>query len=343
MKAIYLKIFAINFLLMLLVTSVKLFGGGEVGIVSPVGSADVFETLRPKLEQVRNTYKLTKDSYIFPQAGASATYSEAAGYAVVDFASGKIVEEKNLEEQLPIASITKVMTAVVALDLLSPEEQLGVSDTAANIEPTRAGFLPGETLTVEELLHALLLTSANDAAEILKEGTDKKYKSAVFIRAMNAKAEFLGLSQSHFQNPQGYDASTHYSSVRDVAVLTHYALTNYPLIAEIVRKDYMYLEPTSTHKQFDLYNWNGLIGVYPQTEGVKIGYTDAAEKTTVVVSNRAGRKMLAVVLGAPDIIKRDLWAAELLDIGYQKTERLEPIKVTEEMLLEKYASWKTWN
>ena len=97
------------------------------------------------------------------------------------------------------------------------------------------------------------------------------------------------------------------------------------------------------HKQFDLYNWNGLLDVYPDVHGVKIGNTAAAQKTTIVYSTRGGKKLVAVVLGAPDITKRDLWAAKLLDIGYQQTLGLPPVNVTEEQLAAKYSTWHYWN
>jgi len=160
---------------------------------------------------------------------------------------------------------------------------------------------------------------------------------------MNEKATFLNLHDTHFTNPQGFDDNDNYSSAEDLARLTNYALTNYPLFSTIVKKDYAFLPADFHHKQFDLYNWNGLLDVYPNSEGVKIGNTPDAGYTTVVVANRDGKHILAVVLGAPDVLHRDLWAAELLDHGYTETLSLAPINVTEEQLKEKYATWHYWN
>jgi D-alanyl-D-alanine carboxypeptidase len=197
-------------------------------------------------------------------------------------------------------------------------------------------------LTVDELLQAAMMTSANDAVEVIKEGVDNKYHEAVFVRAMNEKSQALGLHHSSFANPQGFDDQKNFSSVEDLAVLTHYALTNYPRIAEIVKKDYTILAESNSHKKFDLYNWNGLIGVYPEIIGMKIGNTDQAGKTTIVISQREGKKLLVILLGAPGLYERDLWAADLLDLGYQRTKQLEPIAVTREQLKNKYESWQYW-
>ncbi len=152
-----------------------------------------------------------------------------------------------------------------------------------------------------------------------------------------------GLKHTSFDNSQGYDSPHQYSSVGDIAILTHYVLKNYPLITEIVKKAYYFLPADEYHKQYDLYNWNGLIDVYPATVGVKIGNTASAKKTTVVLSERGGKKILVILLGAPGIIERDLWAAQLLDLGYKRTLGMDPIAITKEQLQKKYASWQYWN
>src|SRR5581483_9066324 len=103
-----------------------------------------------------------------------------------------------------------------------------------------------------------------------------------------------------------------YSTVEDQAILMHYALTNYPLIAAIVQKDHGEISASATNTYQYLNNWNGLIGVYPGTYGIKIGNTDDAKSTTAVVSQRDGKNILAIVLGAGGTVERDLDAAQLL-------------------------------
>lgn len=237
--------------------------------------------------------------------------------------------------------LPKIMTAIVALDLASPQDVFTASHKAATITPTRIGIHAGDKLTLEELLRGMLLTSGNDAAEVIRQGVDGLYSDTVFMRAMNEKAAFLGLSDTHFDNPQGYDGKTHYSSTHDIAVLTHYALTNYPLIADIVQREKDVVDATETHEALYLPNWNGLLGVYPDVFGVKIGNTGRAGSTTVVGAKRNGKQVLTVVLGAPGIVERDMWAAQLLDLGFERLG-VKPAFITESELRLKYRTWDYW-
>lgn len=341
-----LKIFLASFLMTFFLVSVQLVGIELPNFTNSISKekSDVFEQrIIPLLKVGENNFFLRRPSQFIRDVHAANPWDEAHAYLVVDMDNGNIIAEKNANQKFPIASLTKIMTAIVALDLSSPDEFFTVSESAASQIPTKIGVVAGQQMTLEELLHAVMLTSANDAAEVIREGIDKKYKTKIFVRAMNKKAELLGLKNTHFTNPQGFDAPYHFSTAEDLARLTQYALTHYPFFAQIVKKEYMYLKKNKYHKQFDLYNWNGLVGVYPQVLGVKIGNTDAAKKTTIVVAKRQGKTVLVVLLGAPGIIERDLWAAELLNIGFKKTLGLESIQITDNMLREKYARWRYWN
>ncbi len=340
-----LKIFIVSFVITFIIVSLQLVGIELPHFTSPLPKekVDIFEQILPRLKVSGNNFSLKRSSQFIRNVHASGPWDEAHAYLVVDMDNGNVIAEKNANYPFPIASLTKIMTAIVALDLASLDDLFTVSEDAASQIPTKIGVVAGQQLTLEELLHAVMLTSANDAAEVIREGIDEKYKSQVFIRAMNKKAELLGLKNTHFTNPQGFDSPNHFSTAEDLAKLTHYALTHYPFFAQIVKKEYMYLEKNKYHKQFDLYNWNGLIGVYPNVLGVKIGNTEAAKKTSVVVAKRQGKTMLVVLLGAPGILERDLWSAELLNIGFKRTSGLDAITVTDEMLREKYATWKYWN
>lgn len=304
---------------------------------------DPFDNVKPMLYKRVNTYSLKKDFKIFPETVAASTYESASAYAVVDMDSGKILYTKNSDVSIPIASLTKLMTSVIALDLADPNELFTVSKNASQIIPTKIAVIPGERYTLEELLYAVMLTSANDAAQVVLEGVNAKYGGDVFIKAMNEKAQFLKLSCTHFANPQGFDDPQNYSCPEDLAILSHYALTNYPLLKELVKEDHHILEANSNHREHYLNNWNGLIGVYPNVTGIKIGNTGRAGTTTIVVSERAGRTLLAVVLGTSDVLKRDLAAAELLDIGFEEVAGLQAVSITEDQLREKYSTWKYFN
>ncbi len=337
-----LKIFLSTLIAIFILTSLHLIGIKAPQLIVPLPTEpDVFfDTIVPKLQEKGSTYRLYKKQEFIPKAHATGEYEEASAYVVVSFDSGDIIASKNLSKALPIASLTKIMTSIVALDLADPSERFAMTKSAAAAVPTKLVAPIGEEFTVDELLHATLMTSANDAAGALKDGIDAKYGKKVFIRAMNEKAQSLGLQHTSFANPQGFDDPNNYSSVEDLAILTHYAIANYPLLAEIAKKDYLRLQPDSFHGMYHLPNWNGLIGVYPATTGVKIGNTGDAGKTTVVVSEREGKKVMAIVLGAPGIIQRDLWAAQLLDLAYEETMKLDPVAITEEQLREKYISWQ---
>lgn len=297
------------------------------------------EQIVPRLSKHKNTYKLKdKNPSAVGQVDASEKV-DATAYLLTDFDSGEVLFSQNENTKLSIASLTKIMTAVVSLDLANPSDIFTVSAPAAAIPPTSIGVIPGQKMSLDELLQSILMTSANDAAQVVLEGINDKYSSPVFIHAMNQKAQFLGLTNTHFANPQGFDDEKNYSSAKDLAILTHYALTKYPRIAQIVGKDYAFLPASEDHKQFDLYNWNGLLGVYPDILGVKIGNTDHAGYTTIVLSNRGGKKLLAVILGTQNILSRDRVAAQLLDMGYEHSLSLQRLNISQGALLAKYNTW----
>lgn len=313
-------------------------------MVSPQpAKVDPIQNLIPKLEKKKNSFLLNRDKNLVPQAQASADYYQSHSFVVIDFETGKVLLEKDSDKRFPMASLTKVMSSVVALDLAEAQDLMEVTQKASKIAPTKMGVVPGQRWTLEQLLNAALMTSANDAVEVIRDGIDQKAGDPVFVTAMNKKAEFLNLKNSHFTNPQGFDNSQHYSSAADLAVLSHYALENYPLISEIAKKDYQFYSEDEDHKQADLYNWNGLLGTYPGIQGLKIGNTENASYTTIVLSEREGKKVLTVLLGAPGILQRDLWASELLDQGFEKLADLPPVNLTEEQLKTKYKTWKYFN
>lgn len=313
----------------------------EERVPSQIQKVDVFPKIKEKIRKKGSNYSLNKKTAFVAQARAAGQFDLASSYIVVDYDTGDILFERNHTKKLPMASLTKIMTAVVALDLADPSDTFVVSKRAATITPTRIGIWEGDILTLEELLTGLLLTSGNDAAQTIKEGVDNKYNESVFIRAMNEKAAFLGLDNTHFSNPQGYDLRKHYSSAHDIAILTHYALTNYPLIADIVKRENAVIPAYSTHEVLYLPNWNGLLGVYPNVFGVKIGNTEKAGSVVVVGSEREGKRVLTVVLGTPGIIERDWWASQLLDLGFEKLG-ISPVNVTESQLRIKYRTWDYW-
>lgn len=308
-------------------------------VVSPVGDRQLSDMFDPFLQMHRDGFRIQA---VTQQTNLSTDLTENS-YIAVDFTTGNTILSKNTSQKVPIASLTKIMSAMVALDLMSAQETITVSKYASLMPPTKIGISAGEKLTLDELLHGMLMTSANDAAQAVADGVNSKYQQNIFVWAMNRKAQLLGLKYTHFSNPQGFDNTQNYSTASDLAILSHYALTYYPEIARIVQEDYVQLPASSLHKQYDLYNWNGLLDVYPNVSGIKIGNTTAAKYTNIVVSQRENKEILVVMLGASGVLQRDLDAATLLDDAYQQEYALSPVGVNETMLMQKYQTWKYWN
>ncbi len=302
------------------------------------------QTTEQKLYALHNSFHVSSSTTFTSQAYANGTtpYDGAEEYVAIDNNTGSVLLEKNMQYSVSIASLTKIMTAVVALDLAKPTDQITISQKAAEEFPTTIGVVPGQQMTVAELLHGMLMTSANDAAQAVADGINAKYGSDIFIQAMNKKAELLGLTHTHFANPEGFDNAQNYSSAQDLAILAHYALTNYPTISDIVKQDYLHMDATASHKQFDLNNWNGLLGVYPGVYGMKIGNTGGAGYTTIVAAKRNGKDILAVLLNAPGVLERDEWTAQLLDDAFGKFG-IPPANITQDELQAKYATWQYYN
>lgn len=332
------KVFIVSFAATFLMVLIPHIKNASIQLVNPYVKPQVMDIIKPKLERWGSEIKLKKDTQIIPQVLASADYDQALAYAVVDFDSGAVLVEKNFSKELPIASLAKLMTAIVSLDLANKEDIFEVSDYSASQIPTKVMLKTGERYSLEELLYSLLISSANDSAQVIQEGINKKYGNDIFIKAMNEKAKILDLKNSHFTNPQGFDDAENFSTVEDLSVLSHLALTKYPLIAQIVGMQINDRTGGGKDMRFYLQNWNGLLGLYPGVNGVKIGNTGKAKYTTIVSSTRDNKTILAVLLGAPTVLARDLWTSKLLDLGFEK-KGVDAVNLTEEQLQEKYSKW----
>jgi len=225
-----------------------------------------------------------------------------------DLTSDTLLYEKNIKEHLPIASLTKIMTAVVALENNKITKTIEVGKNAAEIGEDSMGLSAGEILTIEDLLYGLMLHSGNDAAETIASGSTFGRDNFVFL--MNKKAEDLGLSNTHFTNPSGLEGDgNQYSTAYDLLVITNYALKKTDF-AKIVASNEYYIPPTNTHKEFSLFNETNLLTTYPGVKGVKTGYTDEAGLCLVTYLEYQGHKIIAVLLNSQN---RRQEMAELLD------------------------------
>lgn len=268
------------------------------------------------------------------------TISQQINYLVFNPRTRRVYADKNSTVTIPPASFTKLLTAQVALDLLSPDALLTASAQSVDKEPTILGLKAGERLTVSELIRGAISTSGNDAATVLAEGvaTSFQQEPRFFVDLLNQKAQLLKLSASHFANPEGYDDPAQYSTLTDLAKLVYNALENYPEITTAGNADRQDLQVTTTHGFYYLPNWNGLLGVYPGVTGLKTAYTQMSGHSTIVTANRQNISVVAIVTGADSIRERDLAAAALLDAAFMQ-ERLAPVKIRATQVNQRYAQW----
>jgi len=227
----------------------------------------------------------------------TSTQPEIAGTSgiIVDLNSGKVLFEKKSTEKRKVASLTKIMTAVVALEHKKIDEKIYVTEEAANIGENEMGIDAGEVYTLEELLYGLVLPSGNDAAFAIAQGVGGNI--GTFVDWMNIKANEIGLKDTHFVDPSGLDDPP-YSTAVDLVKLTRYALKS-PEFRKIVGTLEIELVGDE-HKYIYMYNQTNLLATYPGVKGVKTGYTEEAGLTLVTYAQNNGIELVGVVLGSGD-------------------------------------------
>ena len=241
---------------------------------------------------------------LFVPGKAGAVSAQSA--AVMDPISGRLLFDKNSSKQSLIASTTKIMTALLICERCNVLDQMQIPKEAVGIEGSSMYLREGEKLTLQELLYGLMLSSGNDAAVALALYCCGSIEE--FANQMNDKARSLGMTQTHFANPNGLDAKDHYSTARDLAILAAFAMEN-PVFAQTVSTK------TITAGNRFLRNHNKLLWLYPGADGVKTGYTKAAGRILVSSAERNRRRLVAVTINDPND-----WHdhATLLDQGFSK-------------------------
>ena len=210
---------------------------------------------------------------------------------VLDSASGRVLYGKLQNERSLIASTTKIMTALVVCQQCNVLDRFRIPKEAVGIEGSSMYLKEGEILTIQELLYGLMLQSGNDAAVALAIYCGGTVEG--FVQMMNDKAALLGLSNTYFANPHGLDASNHYSTARDLAVLSAYAMSD-PIFSMTVSTK------TVTVGERYLKNHNKLLWRIEGADGVKTGYTKAAGRILVSSVSRDNRRLICVTINAPD-------------------------------------------
>jgi D-alanyl-D-alanine carboxypeptidase (penicillin-binding protein 5/6) len=251
--------------------------------------------------------------------GATAARVEAAGDPFGNVAAaylvkvdGREVWARNPSIRLPPGSLAKMMTGLLVVERADLRSVATVSREASRETGTRLGFSPGDRVIVLELLAATLIGSANDACHVLAEhvaGSEAK-----FVTLMNARAREMGLSDTRFANACGHDAPQMRSTARDLARLAETAMGN-PVFAKMAGLEDGWISTDDARKKFPLRNTNLLIGRYRGAIGVKTGFTRSAGKCLVGLAERGGKRILLVLLNAPD---RWWKAEEILDAAFAR-------------------------
>jgi len=216
---------------------------------------------------------------------------------LVDLDTGEILWQKLPNLELAPASLTKVLTALVALENFSPAQQVTVTADALgqSAADTLMGLKAGQTLTVEELLDGMLLPSGDDAASAIAVDT---VGQARFVAAMNAQVSAFGLDDSHFTATAGLDDPDLYSSAYDLAVIADYTYQQFPLFDQIVDSRTIDLAASAQHPAYHLRNLDALLQDYPAAVGIKPGWTGNAGACLIGMAVRGGHRLLAVLLSA---------------------------------------------
>lgn len=226
---------------------------------------------------------------LFLPVRAGAISAECA--ILIDGETGRVLYEKQAEEKSLIASTTKIMTALVICEQTNVLDRVKIPKEAVGVEGSSMYLKEGEVLTVQELLYGLMLQSGNDAAVALAIYCGGTVEG--FTELMNDKAHRLGMTQSHFANPNGLDSPGNYSTARDMALLTAYAMQN-PIFAQTVSTK------TITIGERCLRNHNKLLWQLEGANGVKTGYTKAAGRILISSVTRMGRQLIAVTFNDPN-------------------------------------------
>lgn len=229
----------------------------------------------------------------------------AQSAVLIEAGSGRILYEHRADDALPVASLTKMMTVALALEIGDAKEMVTVSDSVLTVEPVLIGLVPGERLSLTDLEASALIHSGNDAALMLAEHLAGD--EALFVEWMTERAREIGCRKTVYKNAHGLDQEGHISTALDQAKVARYALSD-PRFADWARSESYRLRGERT-----AWNLNKLLDEMPGATGIKIGFTDNAGRCLAASAEREGRQLIAVVLNAPDWFDD---AQKLLEYGF---------------------------
>jgi serine-type D-Ala-D-Ala carboxypeptidase (penicillin-binding protein 5/6) len=245
----------------------------------------------------------------------------ASSAVVIEQDTGNILYDKNSNQALPPASMTKIMTMLLIMEQiqsgkLTLEEKVRASEYAASMGGSQIFLEVGEEMTVDELLRGIAIASGNDASMAMAERITGSEEA--FVKMMNDKAAELGLKNTKFQNPTGLPAKDHYSSAYDMAIMGR-ELLKYPLITKYTGTYEGYLRE-NTDRKFWLVNTNKLVKFYPGVDGLKTGFTGEAKYCLTATAKKGNMRVISVVMGAPTSKERNAQVSKLLDFAFNTYE-----------------------
>ncbi len=251
--------------------------------------------------------------------GASMVYPESQGKAAIlmDFNSGRILYEKNSNEQLPPASVTKIMTALLVIENGNLDQVVQISKTAADTRECTIYLQEGEKRTRRELLYAAMLPSANDASVALAESVSSNAES--FVALMNQRAHELGMHDTNFCNPHGLHSQQHYTTAYDLALLSREAM-KHEIFQDLVETHNITIPGWPGGEDRHLWNQNRLLYRYDGTLGIKTGYTRQAGNCLVGAAKKGDMTLIAVSLNSPAVYDDVI---QMLDYGFDNYQMVK--------------------
>ena len=243
--------------------------------------------------------------------------ADAKAAMLIDRDTGQIIYEKNMDETLPPASMTKIMTLLLIMEAvdreeLSFDEEVTISENASSMGGSQVFLETGEKMTVNDLVKAIAVASGNDASVALAERLAGSEDA--FVKQMNKKAKELGLSHTKFQNASGLPAEDHYSTAHDMALIAK-ELLKYEQITKYTSLYEDYLRK-GEENEFWLVNTNKLVHSHPYVDGLKTGYTEEAKYCLTASAKKEDMRLIAVVMGAETVKERNAMTMELIDYGF---------------------------
>ncbi len=262
--------------------------------------------------------------FLYNQCGAlSQGESSARAACILDMETGRVLYEKNMHERLPMASTTKVMTALLAIERGDLTQEVTCSQNAFGVPGTSIYLAQGETLTLEEMLLGLMLSSGNDAAVAIAEHIGGSVEG--FAQMMNARAKEIGALNTHFVNPHGLPADGHYTTAYDLALIAREAMGS-DVFRRIVSTQRATISWEGRTYNRQLKNKNALLSDYAGATGIKTGFTSKAGRCLVFGAQRSGMEVVGTVLSCADWFDE---AARLMDgcfETYEMTHMLGPLE-----------------